>query len=174
MSEYTNRAKDLDAEFLDDEEDTMEGVYLTFAIENRVCGLEVQDVIEIVGLPPITEVPDMPEFVRGIINLRGKVIPVLEMRRRFLMPDRPHDDRTCVIIVNLHERLTGLIVDQVREVVRIRDEDIEVAPRVGDGNGSRFIKSVGKIGSVVVLIMALHKLLSDNDAEQLQAQVAAV
>jgi purine-binding chemotaxis protein CheW len=164
----------LDEEFLDDEEDTMEGVYLTFAIDSRICGLEVQDVIEIVGLPPITEVPDMPDFVRGIINLRGKVIPVMEMRRRFLMIDRPHDDRTCVIIVNLHDRLTGLIVDQVREVVKIREEDLEGSPRVGDGAGSRFIKKVGKIGSVVVLVLALDRLLNDREVERFSEQVVGV
>ncbi|MBI3394993.1 MAG: purine-binding chemotaxis protein CheW [Spirochaetia bacterium] len=166
MTDNRNGSLDIEDEF-DDEEDTMEGMYLTFQLDNRLCGLEVKDVIEIVGLPPITSVPDMPDFVRGIINLRGKVIPVMEMRRRFVAPDREHDDRTCVVIVSLHDRLTGLIVDQVREVVKIKAENLEDSPRIGDAEGSRFIKQVGKIADNVVLVLELNQLLNASEIERL-------
>ncbi|MBL8021193.1 MAG: purine-binding chemotaxis protein CheW [Leptospirales bacterium] len=168
-------SRELQEEFLDDDEDTMQGRYLTFTIENRICGIEVRDVIEIVGLPPITAVPDMPDFVRGIINLRGKVIPVMEMRRRFMVEDKEHDERTCVVIVSLEDRLTGLIVDKVREVIRINDENLEEAPRVGSGESSRFIKQVGKIGDAVVLILDLDRLLNEKESARFRetAQLAA-
>ncbi|MCE9600574.1 MAG: chemotaxis protein CheW [Spirochaetia bacterium] len=163
----TAERRDLEDEYLDDEEDTLLGRYLTFSIENRVCGIEVRDVIEIVGLPVVTEVPDMPEFVRGIINLRGKVIPVLDMRRRFLIASRDYDDRTCVVIVSLEGRLTGLIVDQVREVVKISEDNLEGSPRVGEGESSKFLKQVGKIGESVILILDLERILNHKDAERL-------
>ncbi len=173
MNDNRNNTMDIGDEFSEEDEDTMEGLYLTFALDTRVCALEVKDVIEIVKLPPITEVPDMPDFVRGIINLRGKVIPVMEMRRRFHAEDRPHDDRTCVVIINLHDRLTGLIVDQVREVIKIHEENLDGSPRVGETEGSRFIKQVGKIGELVVLILDLNQLLNASELERFPVLQAA-
>ena len=141
----------------------------TIALDDRDYGLEVQNVIEIVGLPAVTEVPDMPEFVKGIINLRGKVIPVMDMRIRFHMGEKEYHDRTCVIIVSLRDRLAGLIVDAVREVHRILEDQMEPSPRMGDAEGSRFIKAVGKVGDEVKLILDIERLLNEAELAEIDA-----
>lgn len=153
----------------DEDDDTMESIYLTFALEERDYGLEVRHVIEIVGLPAVTAVPDMPNFVKGIINLRGRVIPVMDMRLRFRIPETEYHDRTCVIIVNLNERLAGLIVDAVREVYRIPADQMEPAPRMGNMAGSRYIKAVGKVGDEVKLILDIDHLINEDELTEIEA-----
>lgn len=98
--------------------------------------MEIFHVIEIVGIQKITEVPDMPEFIRGVINLRGNVIPVMDVRLRFGMPDRAYDDRTCMIVVRLGDISTALIVDRVNEVSEITSDQIEPPPRSGGFAGN--------------------------------------
>lgn len=162
------RERDAYLDDIDDEdEDTMENVYLIFAVDEREYGLEVVNVIEIKGLQSITEVPDMPAHVKGIINLRGKVIPVIDVRLRFKIVEQEYHDRTCVVIVNMKEMLVGLIVDAVREVVRIPEQQMEGAPRIGQSAGSRYIKAVGKVGESVKLILDLECFLSDKEMEEL-------
>lgn len=157
-----------DEAFDEDDEDTMEDIYLTFALENRDYGLEVRHVIEIVGLPTVTAVPDMPLFVKGIINLRGKVIPVMDMRLRFQMPVQEYHERTCVIIISLKDKLAGLIVDAVREVHRIPESQMEPAPRLGEGMASRYIQSVGKVGEEVKLILNVDQLLNEDELQEIE------
>ncbi|MCB1191552.1 MAG: purine-binding chemotaxis protein CheW [Leptospiraceae bacterium] len=145
----------------------MEGMYLIFAIEDREYGIEIKYLIEIVALHNITEIPDVPNFVKGVINLRGKVIPVIDIRLRFKFPSKDYHDRTCVVIVNIGSLVVGLIVDSVREVIKIPKESIEPAPRIGDSISSRFIQATGKIGDGVKILLNLEKLLYDKEAQEL-------
>ncbi|MGL6193770.1 MAG: chemotaxis protein CheW, partial [Thermoguttaceae bacterium] len=103
-------------------EDTLKNMYLTFRLGNEDYGIEIRYVTEIVGMQKITEVPDMPPFVKGVVNLRGQVIPVLDMRLRFNMESRNYDERTCIIVVNINGAQVGLVVDTVNEVRNIDDE----------------------------------------------------
>ncbi len=112
-----------DAGTLFEQEDTQKGKYLTFTLGNEIYGIGISHVIEIIGIQKITEVPDMPDYVRGVINLRGQVIPILDVRTRFMMPFRDYDERTCVVVVQVSERFIGLVVDTVNEVADIPRRD---------------------------------------------------
>jgi len=149
----------------DDEDDSQKDKFLTFRIGNEDYGIEISYVIEIVGIQQITEVPDMPDFLKGVINLRGRVIPVMDVRVRFRMQAREFDDRTCIVVVNLGETAVGLIVDTVNEVLSIPASEISKPPRVSRGEGSRFVRGMGKVGDAVKILLDLNKLLNDSEME---------
>ncbi|NOY13192.1 MAG: purine-binding chemotaxis protein CheW [Deltaproteobacteria bacterium] len=152
-----------------DNEDTQKDKYLTFHLAGEDYGIEILYVIEIIGIQKITEVPDMPAFIRGVINLRGKVIPVMDIRARFALPDREYDDRTCIIVVNIDEVEVGLVVDEVSEVADIPAANVEPPPKTGKSAGSQYIQGMGKIGKAVKILLDVHKLLF---SEEMQALIA--
>lgn len=158
----------MEDDFLDDEDgDSQKDKYLTFHLGNEDYGLDIRYVIEIVGIQKITEVPDMPKFVKGVINLRGQVIPVMDVRTRFNMEPRDYDDRTCVIVVRINETSIGLVVDTVNEVADIPEQHVSPPPQVSKGAGSRFIKGMGKIGDDVKILLNVDKLLYEEELERL-------
>lgn len=153
-------------EVLEQEEDTQKGRFLTFILSNEVYGIEIRYVTEIIGIQPITDVPELPEYIRGIINLRGKIIPVMDVRLRFRKPFREYNDRTCVIVIDIQDISIGLIVDSVSEVISIPDNEIVDPPEMNkSGNG--YIKGIGKVGNEVKLILNCDKLLRIEEAEVL-------
>lgn len=159
----------LDEEVYEDEdEDTQKGKFLTFHIDKEDFGIEIRYVTEIIGIQKITEVPDMPDFVKGVINLRGKVIPVMDVRRRFKLPLRDYDDRTCIIVVNMDDTAVGLVVDKVNEVADIPDTQIEPPPRSGRSS-SRYIQGLGKIGEEVKILLDVNSLLYDEEIEHIRS-----
>lgn len=151
------------------EEETLKGKFLTFALGAEVYGIEIRYVTEIIGLQAITEVPDLKEYVKGIINLRGKIIPVIDVRRRFGKPSKEYNDRTCIIVVDIKDISVGLIVDTVAEVLTILDQDIVPPPQLNNNNQQRFIKAVGKVENAVTLILDCDRLLSDEEAMCLES-----
>lgn len=150
-----------------EQEDTQKGKYLTFTLGNEHFGIEIKHVTEIIGIQEITVVPELPDYIRGIINLRGHIIPVMDVRLRFRMPFREYTDRTCVVVVDILDISVGLIVDAVSEVLSIPDEDVIQPPEVTKGNSNRYIKGIGMIGTDVKLILDCHKLLSEDDVESI-------
>ncbi|MGE4292226.1 MAG: chemotaxis protein CheW [Desulfovibrio sp.] len=158
----------IDDDFMDDEDgDSQKDKYLTFHLGNEDYGLDIRYVIEIVGIQKITEVPDMPAFVKGVINLRGQVIPVMDVRTRFRMQPRDYDDRTCVIVVRINETSIGLVVDTVNEAADIPEKNVSPPPQVSKGSGSRFIKGMGKIGDDVKILLNVDKLLYEEELEKI-------
>ncbi|NLK29282.1 MAG: purine-binding chemotaxis protein CheW [Clostridiales bacterium] len=149
------------------EEDTQKGRYLIFSLGNESYGIEIQYVTEIIGMQTIIEVPEVPDYVKGIINLRGKIIPVMDVRLRFKKEAREYNDRTCVIIVDIQDLSIGLIVDSVSEVLTIPEEDIVDPPQLNKGNNNRYIKSIGKVGNDVKLLLDCEKLLTEDELEEL-------
>lgn len=156
MAENTARAEieDITPEY----EDTQTDRFLTFRVEKEEFGIEIRYVTEIIGIQKITEIPDMPTFFKGVINLRGKVIPVMDVRARFHLPERDYDDRTCIVVVNVDEKSVGLVVDKVNEVADIPMDQIEPPPRAGRSGGS-YIQGMGKIGEEVKILLAVDRLL---------------
>lgn len=153
-------------DLLEQEEDTQKGRFLTFALGNESYGIEIKYVTEIIGIQPITEVPELPEYIKGIINLRGKIIPVMDVRLRFKKPSKEYNDRTCVIVVDIDEVSIGLIVDNISEVITIQDSEIAAPPEVSK-NGNKYIKGIGKVGSDVKLLLDSNKLLNDEEVNNL-------
>lgn len=159
---------ELQQELMDFTEDTQKGKFLTFMVGKEVYGIEIRFVTEIIGIQAITAVPDLPDYVRGIINLRGKIIPVMDVRLRFKKAFLEYNDRTCVIVVDINDISVGLIVDGVSEVLVIPDQDIVAPPRVQDAH-NRYIKAIGKVDNEVKLLLDCQKLLSDEEIEALQS-----
>lgn len=152
---------------LEEEEDTQKGKYLIFSLGNDFYGIEIKYVTEIIGLQPVTEIPELPEHTKGIINLRGKIIPVMDVRLRFKKPFMEYNDRTCVIVVDIKDMSVGLIVDSVSEVLSIQEEEIVPPPDISR-NGNKYINGIGKVGNEVKLILDCDKLLNDNEIKSLE------
>jgi purine-binding chemotaxis protein CheW len=155
-----------------EEEDTQKDRYLTFQIGSECYGIEIKYVTEIIGLQAITEIPELPEYVRGIINLRGKIIPVMDVRLRFKKEALTYNDRTCVIVIEVREISIGLIVDQVAEVLTIPEEDIVDPPQVNKGGNNRYIRKIGKAGGAVKLLLDCERLLTEHELEELEEAVS--
>ncbi len=154
------------------EEDTQKDRYLTFLIGSECYGIEISYVTEIIGIQAITAIPELPEYVRGIINLRGKIIPVMDVRIRFKKEAREYNDRTCVIVVDIKDISIGLIVDSVAEVLTIPEQDIVDPPQVNRMN-NRYIRKIGKAGNAVKLLLDCEKLLSENELEDISESIQA-
>lgn len=140
-------------------EDTLASMFLTFRLGNEYYGVEVRYVTEIVGMQRITEVPDMPAFVKGVVNLRGQVIPVLDMRIRFHMESRPYDERTCIVVVNISGMQVGLVVDTISEVRNIEDNQISPAPN----SSPTYIRGMAKVGDLVVILLDGQRILQEHE-----------
>lgn len=160
---------DEDDDLYEEDEDTQKNKFLTFHLAGEDYGIEIAHVTEIIGIQKITEVPDMPDFVKGVINLRGKVIPVMDVRIRFKLAPRNYDDRTCIVVVDIRGTAVGLVVDKVNEVADIPPEQIEPPPMTKHATASRFIQGIGKIGSEVKILLTIDRLLFDDELEQLSA-----
>lgn len=154
--------EDADADEADEDEDTQKDKYLTFHLGSEIYGIAVYYVIEIVGLQKITETPDTPNFVKGLMNLRGQVIPVIDVRIRFGMPQREYDDHTCVIVVRLENTTVGLVVDTIDEVADIPEEKISPRSRISKGSEGRYIWAMGRTDDGVKILLDVNKLLFDT------------
>lgn len=152
---------------LEMEEDTQKNRYLTFSLGKETYGIEIKYVTEIIGLQVITEIPELPKYIKGIINLRGKVIPVMDIRLRFKKEELEYNDRTCVIVVDINDISIGIIVDSVAEVLTIPEVDIVEPPQMNKGFNNRYIKSIGKVGESVKLLLDCEKLLNEDELEDL-------
>jgi purine-binding chemotaxis protein CheW len=144
-----------------------EGKYLTFALASEEYGLEILKVREIIGYMDITAVPQTPEHVKGVINLRGQVIPVIDLRAKFGMDTTDVTEQTCIIVVEITQGDrkfdTGIVVDHVQEVLDIAGEDIEEAPRFGSSVNTDFILGMGKIADTVKILLDIDKVLTTDD-----------
>ena len=144
-----------------------EGKYLTFVLSDEEYGLEILKVREIIGYMDITEVPQTPHEVKGVINLRGQVIPVVDLRAKFGIETTEPTDETCIIVVEIahgdENVSTGIIVDKVSEVLDIPGEKIEDAPQFGVGVDTDFILGMGKIGDSVKILLDIDKVLVGAD-----------
>lgn len=144
-------------------DDHIKDMYLTFGIEDEEYAVNIAHVTEIVGMQKISEVPDVPVFIKGVTNLRGKVIPVMDVRLRFGLPNRAYDDRTTIIVLEMDNIPTGLVVDRVTDVTAIPEADIDPPPRWNGGtNNQRVIRGLGKQGDSVSIILDTRRLLYED------------
>lgn len=148
-----------------------EGKYLTFALAHEEYGLEILKVREIIGYMEITAVPQTPHHVKGVINLRGQVIPVIDLRAKFGMETTDVTEETCIIVVEIGQSgrrfSTGIIVDRVQEVLDINGQDIEEAPQFGSSVDTNFILGMGKIDDTVKILLDIDRVLAGADFESL-------
>ncbi len=152
----------LEREYSQESEDTQHGRFLTFSLGEEVFGIEIRHVTEIVGMQPITVLPEVPAYIRGIINLRGRIISVIDVRVRFGMKEAAYTDRTCIIVVDIGDVAAGLIVDNVAEVISIEDGNI-VPPVESGGIHNAYLMGIGKVGDEVKLLLNCEKLFLENE-----------
>jgi purine-binding chemotaxis protein CheW len=160
---------DIDLMVEEDEEiDQQTEKYLLFNLGKEEYGIDITRISAIEELPQITAIPDMPNFVKGVINLRGKVIPAVDLRLRFGIEQRDYDDRTCIVIVSVNESTIGLIVDIVSEVHEIGKNDIGPPPSFKNTSGKeQYISGLAKKGDEVKIILDVGKIISNEDTELL-------
>ncbi|MDQ3000947.1 MAG: chemotaxis protein CheW [Fibrobacterota bacterium] len=148
------------------------GKYLTFNLGKEVYGIEILKVQEIIGLMPVTRVPRTPAFVRGVVNLRGKVIPVIDLRLKFGLESKEDTERTCIIVVqvalNGGSVIMGLIVDEVSEVLNVLADQIEASPSFGSKVDTDFILGMGKVAQKVVMLLDVDKVLASDELATVQ------
>ncbi|MBE3553976.1 MAG: chemotaxis protein CheW [Thermicanus sp.] len=141
---------------------------IVFRLQNEEYGVDVQQVRSIERLEHITRVPNAPDFVKGVINLRGVVTPVIDLRKRFGLPLTSYTDQTRIIIVRIDEIEVGLIVDAANDVIDIPEEMIEAPPEIVGGVGAEYLSGVAKIGTRLLILLNLEKVLLMNEVEQLE------
>lgn len=148
------------------------GKYLTFSLADEEYGIGILKVKEIIGMMPITSVPRTTDFVKGVINLRGKVIPVLDLRIKFEMESVPYTERTCIIVVEIEADavtvLTGIVVDSVSEVLNIKADDIEKTPAFGAKVQHDYILGMAKTEGGVKILLNIDKVLSSKEIDNIK------
>lgn len=149
-----------------------EGKYLTFTLAAEEYGIGILKIKEIIGMMPITSVPQTPEFVKGVINLRGKVIPVLDLRLRFGMEEIGYSERTCIIVVEIErhsgDAVIGIVVDSVSEVLNIKAQEIEETPTFGAKLNTDFILGMAIMDGGVKILLDIDRVLTDDEMEILE------
>jgi len=148
------------------------GKHLTFRLGAEEYGLEILKVQEIIGIMPITAVPRTPKFVRGVINLRGRVIPVVDLRTRFEVAAAEDTERTCIVVVQVHGKsgpaVMGVVVDEVSEVIDIAEGQIEETPEFGTDIDTEFVRGIGKIEGKVVMLLDIDKVLTGTEVATIE------
>jgi purine-binding chemotaxis protein CheW len=148
------------------------GKYLTFRLDDEEYGVEILKVRELIGMMDITAVPRMPTYMKGVINLRGNVIPVIDLRLKFELKEIEHTDQTCIIVVNVGREI-GIIVDTVSEVLDIAGNNIEPPPSMGGSLDTTFILGMGKVGDDVKILLDIDKVLTGDELADIACNAAA-
>ena len=147
-------------------EDVMKGKYLTFKVEDGDYGIEISYITEIIGVQDITSVPNTHGYVKGIINLRGTIVPIIDMRLRFGMQEIEYTDRTCIIVLSMDNMSIGLIVDEVQEVSDISDSNMQPPPHNSASNiaDSKFVKAIGTVETGIKQLLDINKVFEVEES----------
>lgn len=155
----------------EESEDIRQGKYMTFQVGTDHFGIELKYVNEIIQMQPVTPIPEVEDFIKGLVNLRGKIIPVIDVADRFGKDSFEYNDRTCIIVIEVKGVEVGLIIENIAEVVSIEEEDILPPPTTGHNSmQNKFIHGIGKIGESVKLLLDPVKLLSDDALDFIDRQ----
>lgn len=141
--------------------------YVIFKLGNEEYGVDIMNVKEISEFKESTHVPNSPYFVDGIINLRGEIIPIVNLKKRFKVSSSEIDSDTRIIVININDRNVGFVVDEASQVLRINDNDIDDAPEIIAGVDRQYITGVGKVGEKIIILLDLEKILTDDEKEKL-------
>lgn len=142
--------------------------YLTFILDEEHYGIDIASVIEIIGIQKITQMPQQPEYVKGVINLRGRIIPTVDVRIRFNKESIEYDERTCIIVVDVQGTIVGFIVDRVDEVMTITDESISAPPVFNQDFKGKYVKGIARIENMIIMILESELLLSEGEVMAIQ------
>jgi len=146
-----------------------EDQFVTFALEGEEYGVEILKVQEIIGYQGFTKVPNVPSFVKGVINLRGSVVPVVDLRIKFSMAEKEYDNFTVILILEVKGRIIGAIVDAVSDVVNLSKQEIQATPDFSSGVRVDFITGMGRKDDKLIIMLDIDKVLSDGEIELMDA-----
>jgi purine-binding chemotaxis protein CheW len=178
MRKYNNVKKDIlgnksmnnatvvrasESNIVDSRVDSRAGKYLTFFLSNEEYGVEILKVQEIIGRMPITPVPLTSKYIRGVINLRGKIHPIMDLNVKFGMNQTQITDETCIIVIKTSSLMMGILVDKVSEVIKMASENIEDAPSFGTDVNSEYLSGIGKTGGRICLLLDIEKVIMASD-----------
>lgn len=152
----------------EEEEQENTGSYLTFVIDGCYYGFSIQDVVEIVEMQGLADLPEAPDYVAGIVSLRGNVMPVINLRRRFNKTDIPYDDRTCIVVASIRGQDVGFIVDTADEVAELPGESVSPPPPVSSDRSIRFVTGVGTAGGKTILLLDPEKIFKEDEISELE------
>lgn len=166
-------AEENNEEMLDEDaqnEDAQKGKFMTFQTGKEFFGISISYVNEIIGVQPITAVPEVDDYIKGLINLRGKIIPVIDVRVRFKMEPVEYTDRTCIIVISVKSMLIGLIVEKIAEVDTIKEDDIMPPPSLGhrEREQNKYVYGLARTGDVMKLLIDPERLIRDEDLEAIE------
>lgn len=149
---------------MEEKKEVQKQKYVTFMSGNEYFGLKIEYVNEIIVVQDITAIPETEDYIKGLINLRGKIIPVIDVRLRFKQEPFEYTDRTCIIVINVQNTVVGLIVEKIAEVVEISENNLLPSPTIGlsESQQDRYVYAIGKIGDSVKLLLDPEKLLHDD------------
>ncbi len=152
------------------EEDSQKGKFMTFQTGKEYFGISISYVNEIIAMQPITAIPEVEDYIKGLINLRGKIIPVIDVRVRFKMEPKEYTDRTCIIVIDVKSTVIGLIVEKIAEVDTIMDDDIVPPPTLGrkDNETNKYVYGLARTGNSVKLLLDPEKLIKQEVLEALE------
>ena len=152
-----------DGDMLEEVEEIIENGqrYLTFELDKEDYGVKIEYVIEIIGIQDITHLPGMPQYVRGLLNLRGRIIPIIDARLKFGKVVKEYNERTCVVVLEISNIMVGVVVDTISDVVNIKDSEIEEAPNIGKIKANKYIKEIAKVDKKVKLLIDCEKLINE-------------
>lgn len=146
--------------------------YLTFWTDGELFGVPISDVVQIISMQGITPLPDFPDYAKGVINLRGNIIPVIDIRVRFGKPEAEYNENTCIIVTSIEDSYMGFIVDAVDEVTDLDEDNVSPAPKVSKDITNRYLTGIGQIGDKVVLLLDVTKILSENEFTEVHETAA--
>ncbi len=145
------------------DEDTLKDKYLTFYTDKQLFGISIADVVQIVGMQDITAVPEFPSYAKGVINLRGTIIPIIDVRLRLKKEEIAYNERTCIIVTNINGAYIGFIGDSVNEVINIYKDNISNPPQMGNDYINTYITGIAKLNNNIVLLIDLKKILNEKE-----------
>lgn len=151
--------------------DLQRNMYLTFLLDNRVFAFPIKDVNEIVEVMEATPVPEYPTYVKGIVNIKGRVTPVIDLRLRFKIDEKEYDERTCIIVLSIKGENIGFIVDTVLSVMEITEDIIDPPPSLEPEGVEKYILGVAKIDEKLIMLLDSNKIIKKNDFEQIIEKV---
>ena len=141
--------------------------YVTFRISKEIYGVDVARVQEVLNLVEITYMPNFSSFMKGVIDLRGDIVPLIDMRMKFKIEEKEYDENTAIVIVELHDKLFGMIVDTVLDVVNLSIDEVSESDNLSDEHEREFVKGIGRINDNLIIVLDVNKLLSNDDLKQI-------
>ncbi|MFA5340358.1 MAG: chemotaxis protein CheW [Clostridia bacterium] len=153
-------------------ENSSRDMYLTFKIEEEEYGFDISSVTEIVGMQPVTPIPEAANYIKGIINLRGRIIPVIDLRLKFGKPEKEYNERTCIIVISYGDMTIGFIVDNVSEVITLKEDQLVPLPSYGKDLTSNYVKTIGKADNGIKLLLDCNRIIRSDELNIIEGLIS--